>query len=456
MITDSIQTIHMDTFTPRPYQRDLCVAFESGKYKRFLVVMPRRSGKDIVSFSLMARAALRRVGNYAYLFPNAVQARKAIFEGITSDGKRILDYIPKELVVSINLQQMKIVLINQSTIQFMGSDNYDSLRGVNFVGCVFSEHAYQHPQAYPTIRPVLAANGGWSMFVSTPNGENHFYNLYKIAQMYPEEWYTCFQTIDDTKHISRAEIDAEIASGEISPDMAEQEYSCSFSCGSIGAYYSKYLNQMELNRQIDLVDWEPNYPVHTAWDLGVRDQSCILLFQCIGRRVNIIDMYKNTGVGLEHYINWLQSKPYTYGKHIAPHDIEVREFAGGGLTRLEKAAQLGVKFIIAPRMSVMDGIESVRTTLPRTYIDQGKCASLVVALRNYRKKYNTETKTYESKPLHDEWSDIADALRYLCISLPKLQDTSDPVALERRYNEVRYGTADLNDLWANPFNNNKY
>jgi len=49
-----------------------------------------------------------------------------------------------------------------------------------------------------------------------------------------------------------------------------------------------------------------------------------------------------------------------------------REFTAGGLTRLEKAAQLGIKFMIAPNISIIDGIEAVRTTLPRIHIDEEK------------------------------------------------------------------------------------
>lgn len=150
-------------------------------------------------------------------------------------------------------------------------------------------------------------------------------------------------------------------------------------------------------------------------------------------------MYQNSDVGMEHYINVLQSKPYTWGKHIAPHDIKVREFTSGGLSRYEKAAQLGIQFTVAPDMSIIDGIESVRTTLPRVYVDNVKCKVLIAALRNYRKQYDTATKTYKPHPLHDANSHVADALRYLCTTLPKIQTKSDPVALDKRYQEALYG-----------------
>lgn len=432
--------LKLSKFVPRNYQIPIFDAFENKGFKKLLVVLARRAGKDIVCFNLMIRAALRRVGIYYYLLPNAVQARKVMFDGITSEGKRILDFIPKELIKpnGINIQQMKVTLINNSIIQFVGSEKYDSLRGTNPVGCVFSEYAYQHPQAYPTLRPILLNNNGWAIFISTPFGENHFYTLYEIAKNNPDEWYVYFKTVEDTQHISQEQIQKEIESGEISADMAEQEYYCSFSIGAIGAYYSKYLNNMELNNQIGHVDWEPSFPVHTAWDIGMRDSTSILMFQVIGRQVNIIDMYQNSDVGLEHYINVLQAKQYTWGKHFAPHDIGVREFTGGGLSRFEKALQLGFKFILAPNMSIIDGIESVRTTLPRIYIDDIKCKLLVTALRNYRKEYDTAKKVYKNHPLHDNNSHIADALRYLCISLPKTKDSKSGGHTEN-YMEAMYG-----------------
>lgn len=432
--------IKLDRFQPRDYQLPIIDAFENKKYKKLIIVLPRRAGKDIVCFNLLIRAALKRIGIYYYLLPNAVQARRVMFDGITSEGKRILDFIPSELIKSTNIQQMKIILVNGSIIQFVGSENYDSLRGTNPIGCIFSEYAYQHPQCYPTLRPILLANDGFCIFVSTPFGENHFYNLYQIAQQNPEEWFTYFLTVNETQHISEEQIRAEIDRGEISPDMAQQEYYCDFSTGAIGAYYAKYLNNMENNHQIGNIPWEPNFPVHSAWDLGMRDQSVILMFQIIANSINIIDMYVNSDVGMEHYINVLQAKPYTWGKHIGPHDLRVRDYSSGGLSRFDKASQLGMRFTLAPDMSIIDGIESVRTTLPRIYIDNVKCRPLIAALRNYRKEYDTARKVYKNQPLHDFNSHYCDALRYLCVTLPKIRLGTSAEELDRRYNEVMMGS----------------
>ncbi len=430
--------IKLDTFRPRSYQLPLFDAIENKGYKRALLVWHRRAGKDMAAFNLMVRQAFKRLGSYYYILPTYKQARLTLFEGKTSDGRAFLDYIPKQLVKSVNKNEQKIELINGSLIYFLGSDNYDSLRGSNPVGIVFSEYAYQHPQVYPTVRPILVANNGWSIFISTPFGENHFYTLYEVARNSPE-WFTDILTVDDTGLVSQDEISREVKEGIMSYDMVEQEYYCSFSVGAIGAYYAKYLVQMELKDQVGIVPWESGFKVHTCWDLGMRDYTTILFYQCIGQTIRIVDLYQNSDVGLEHYINVLQSKPYTYGKHIAPHDIRVRDYTGGGLSRWDKAKNLGITFTLAPDMTIIDGIETVRTTLPKIWIDKDKCGPLLRALRDYRKEYDATKKVYRNNPLHDHNSHAADALRYLCVSLPKTRDGLSAEELDRRYRETVLG-----------------
>ena len=131
----------------------------------------------------------------------------------------------------------------------------------------------------------------------------------------------------------------EIERREMSDDMVLQEYYTSFDAGIEGAYYAKYVDKMRVEGRLTDVPWEAGFPVHTAWDLGVRDSTVIIFFQAIGTSVRIIDVYENSKVGLEHYSKVLQSKDYTYGRHIAQHDIKVKEL-GTGMTRLEIARQL--------------------------------------------------------------------------------------------------------------------
>jgi len=430
--------IHLNKFKPRSYQLPLIDAIENKGYKRVLAIMPRRAGKDVTAFNIMIRAAIKKIGVYYYIFPTYAQAKKVIWDSITNTGEKFLDYIPKQLIESSNSQEMKIRLTNGSLIQLVGSDNVDSLVGTNPRGIVFSEYALQDPRAYMFLRPILLANNGWALFISTPRGKNSLWELWNIAQ-HSQDWYALKLSIEDTQHISLHEIERERAEGIMSDDLIQQEYFCSFEMGVEGSYYAKYLDRMRVKGQISQVPWEPGFKVNTAWDLGVRDSTTIIFFQVIGQTVRIINCYENNKFGLEHYVKVLQEQLYVYGKHIAPHDIKVTEF-GTGMSRIERARQLGINFTVAPDLSIEDGIEAVRGSLSKIWIDQS-CVGLIKALENYRQEYDTKKKIYKNHPLHDWSSHYADCMRYLCISLPKTRDGITPEELDRRYNEAVYGVS---------------
>ena len=435
------------SFKLREYQKPIYDALVNEKYKRVIAIWPRRAGKDIVAFNYMLKAALDTVGVYFYIFPTFSQARRVIWDSITSDGKRFSDFVPPKLLAGTNSSELKYTLINGSIIQLIGSDNIDSIVGTNPRGCVFSEFALQDPRAYQFLRPALTHNDGWCLFISTPRGKNNFWELYQIALHNPKHWFAHKLTVEDTLHISLNEIAKEKDSGEMSDDLIQQEYYTSFDQGVEGSYYGKYIDRMRVKGQVGCVQHEVGFKVHTAWDIGVRDSTVIIFFQTVGQMVRIIDYYENSKQGLEHYIKVIeqraQSEGYIYGRHIAPHDIKVMEFSTG-MTRIEKAKHLGVTFITAPDLSIQDGIESVRSALSKIWIDDKKCKPLIKAIENYRQEYDQKKRVYKSIPLHDLFSHAADALRYLAITLPRTRDGLSPEDLDKRYQEAMLGTHNAN------------
>ena len=390
----------------------------------------------------------RFVENKHVLYQFLVRTSK--FKRFSSSKKK---YITKEnydgIVYCVSVPSGVIKVRRNGKEMWSGN----SLVGSNPYACIFSEYALQDPRAYQFIRPILTANDGWALFISTPRGKNNLYELYQIA-LNSTDWFAYKLTLDDTKHIPYSEIEKERAEGIMSEDLILQEYFTSFSQGIEGAYYAKYLDRMRVNNQIGPVPWEPGFKVHTAWDIGVRDSTSIIFFQTIGQTVKLIDCYENSKQGLEHYVKVLEQKPYSYGKHIGPHDIRVKEW-GSGMTRVEKAKQLGVKFTIADSISIEDGIEAVRSALSKIWIDQTKCAPLIKALENYRQEYDAKKKVYKSCALHNWASHYADCARYLCISLPKTRDGLSAEDLEKRYREAIYGDqGGLPDIFRD--NNGRY
>jgi hypothetical protein len=428
------EKIYLNKFQMRDYQIPIADALENKGYRKIIASLPRRAGKDLLCWNLIIRQALKRIGVYYYMFPTYAQAKKVIWQSSTNDSLRFIDFIPPSLIESSNSQDMSIRLVNGSLIQLIGSDNIDAIVGTNPIGVVYSEAALQDPRAYQFIRPILAANDGFAIFISTPRGKNWFYELFQIAKNSPD-WFAYHLTLDDTQHIPLHEIERERAEGIMSEDLIQQEYYCSWDMGVEGSYYSRYVDRMRVQGRISDVPWESSFKVHTAWDLGMRDSTTIIFFQTIGATVRIIDCYENSGFGLDHYIKILQQKPYAYGKHIAPHDIKVREL-GTGQSRLEKARTMGITFIVAPDLSIEDGIEAVRAALSKIWIDSSGCSALIKAIENYRHEYDGKKKSYKNTPLHDWSSHFSDCLRYLCISLPKTKDGATAEDIERNYREA--------------------
>lgn len=444
------EVVDLNKFQPRSYQRCLFEALDRDKFRRILACWPRRAGKDLTAWNICIRELIKKTQIIYYIFPTFASGRRILWDAITNDGFRVLDYLPSELVDRRNESMMRIRLKNGSVFQIVGSDSYDTtLVGTNPHGVVFSEFALSDPMAYSIVRPILSANNGWVILVSTPRGRNHFYDIYNIGLENPNDWFVSKLTVDDTAHIPIEEIMRERESGEMSEDLQLQEYWCDFNLGIEGGYYTKYIDKLRLKSQIGSVPWSPNLPVHTSWDIGVRDTTAIIFFQVDGQAIKVIDCYENNKEGIEHYVEVLKSKPYIYGTHIGPHDIRHNEF-GSGITRWGKAHSLGITFMVADNILIMDGIEAVRTTLPRMWFDEKNCAPLIKALENYRQEYDNKKKTYKNKPRHDQFSNFSDSARYLCIYLPKLRQGMTPEDLERLRNESKYGSqANLPPVFRN-------
>ena len=177
-----------------------------------------------------------------------------------------------------------------------------------------------------------------------------------------------------------------------------------------GAYLSRHMQKAYIDGRIDGIPYIKSIPVHTAWDLGINDTTCIWFFQLHLDCIRFIDYYENSDEGLTHYVNLLKQKEYLYGRHLAPHDIEVRDFTIGK-TRKEFAREQGLIFDTVPRPSdVMDKIESVRNVFSQFYFDENKCSRGLSCLKNYRKEWDDKNGCYKNRPLHNWASHGFDAL----------------------------------------------
>lgn len=430
-------------FNPRTYQRELFSAMDSG-YKRGICVLHRRAGKDVAMWNLMIKKSLERVGVYFYFFPEFSQGRRVIWEGITGNGLRFLDFIPPPLIQSKNATDMRITLVNGSVIQIMGTDKFDKVRGANPIGCVFSEFAFQNPKAWDLIRPILAENGGWALFNSSTNGKNHFYDMYQMA-IKNSNWFALnlnvLETLDENgvRYISDEVIDAERASG-MSDEVIQQEFYNSFTSNSKGFYYLQLIEDLEKDGNITKVPHDPTTPVDTYWDIGVGDYTCIWFAQTYGKTIHIIDYYEYNNAGMDHYAKVLQSKKYVYRSHNFPHDIANLEF-GSGRTRYEVAEELfkGTKLNITSKLPISEGINAARMVLPFCRFDKVNTRVGLHGLTNYHKEFDQKHQVYKDSPAHDWASNPADAFRTLAIgiTLPRSKAFRSDTSRNERKNKLK-------------------
>jgi phage terminase large subunit len=285
-------------FTLRPYQAPLWNYLESGG-KRAIAAWHRRAGKDEVCLHWTAVAAHQRVGTYWTLLPEAAQARKAIWDAIDphSGVRRIDAAFPKAIRESVHEGEMKIKLKNGSLWQVVGSDNYHSLVGTPPCGLVFSEWARAVPESYGYLNPILTANNGWAIFISTPLGNNHFKRMVDDARTNPK-WFCEVLPVqasgaiaEDALEESRREY-ISLYGETAGQALFAQEYECSFASVIPGAYYTTELIAAERDGRVGEVDIARDMPVHTAWDLGIDDATALWCFQVQPGRLHLVDYYE--------------------------------------------------------------------------------------------------------------------------------------------------------------------
>jgi phage terminase large subunit len=393
-------------YKPRRLQKFLHNQIPKNRFN--VIIAHRRSGKTVLCINHLIRAALTNPQpnpRYAFIAPTFKQGKSTAWDYI----KNYCRNIP---YIKFNESELRCDFPNGSRVTILGAENDQALRGIFLDGCVFDETQNISPVLFPEIiRPALADRKGWCIFIGTPKGQNYFYKLHKQA-LEEEDWWTATYKASETKVLDDKELSA--AKRVMSKDLYEQEFQCSFQAAITGSYYGKIIEELEKSNRITEVPYDDNLKTETWWDLGLKDSTAIWFVQRLQSQLRVIDYYENSGEGLDFYADVLDSKPYKYDRHIAPHDIKVRELGAYGKSRLETALELGISFDIAPKLSIEDGIEMVRKTLPQCYFDKNKTYQGTEALKAYQKKWDERNQCFKNRPTHNFASHPSDAFRTGC------------------------------------------
>ena len=404
------------------------------------LVAHRRAGKTVAAVNDIIRAAFMYRGPnglFGYVAPYQNQARRVAFD--------YFKHYAAPLAQDINESQMTLTLVNGAKIGLFGADNADAMRGLGFSGLYLDEYGDFKPSVFGNVlRPALADKTGWCVFAGTPKGRNQFYDIYQTAQRIPDEWFVLRLPASESGLLPQSELNA--AKAQLSEDQYLQEFECSFEAAILGAFFGTEMRQAE-PRINERVVFTEGYPVHTAWDLGYRDDTAIWWYQVVGGEVRVIDFYAVSGADIRAIAEVVVNKGYQYGKHYLPHDARAKSLQTGRSIVEQLADHLGINHLsVVPNIGLQDGIQAIRQMLPRTWFNSVKCGDGIEALRQYQREYDEDKKAFRASPRHDWTSHPADAFRMLAVAWRAEPSAQRPLESKTLIvgpqNEVT-----LNDMW---------
>jgi phage terminase large subunit len=435
---------------PRPYQRPLWDYLERGG-REAVAVWHRRAGKDEVGLHRACVAAHERPANYWHMLPEATQARKAIWAAVNpKTGKRRIDEaFPQELRKTTRDHEMAIEFKSGASWQVVGSDNFNSLVGASPAGIVYSEWALANPSARAYLRPIIAENKGWELFLYTPRGRNHGLRTLQAAQSNPDAFAQVLRA-SDTKQISQEVLDKELAAyiKEYGKDEGEafflQEFDCDFNAPLLGAILGRYVTRAEragrINNEVEI---DPDgSPIHISSDIGFRDTASWWFWQPKVGGFSLVDYDHDTGLEAKDWITRLRDKNYTIGKIYLPHDAKAKTFAAKHSAFEQFADSFGWGNVeLVPLTSKTDRINAARSVIDHCEFHATRCSDGMDGLREWSYEYDDELKTFSKEPKHDWASHPGDGFSYGAQMMreyvkPKPQDLGPKFPLDRTINQL--------------------
>jgi len=217
------------------HKRQLEVFNSDARFK--VCAAGRRSGKSYLAAVLLILKALEEENQYGislkgkevwYIAPTYGQAREIMWG--------MLKELARDITESVHENNSTLTLVNGRTIKLKGSDRYDTLRGVSLAYVVLDEYAAMKPEVWDmVVGPALADTRGEALFIGTPDGRNHFYDLWTEAGSDLDEEWQAFQFNSlDNPIISAEELDK--ARNRMSVQAFKQEFEASFDSTGGGAF----------------------------------------------------------------------------------------------------------------------------------------------------------------------------------------------------------------------------
>lgn len=305
--------------------------------------------------------------------------------------------------------------------QVVGSDNFNSLVGASPAGIVYSEWALANPAARAYLRPIIAENNGWELFLYTPRGRNHGLRTLQAAKASHPRAFAQVLTAKDTGALSQEVLDSEREAyiKEYGEHEGEafflQEYYCDFNAPLLGSILGRYVTQAERAGRInDAVEIDPDgSPLYISSDIGFYDTAAWWFWQPKPGGFSLVDYDQDNGLEAKDWIERIFDKGYNLGKIYLPFDARAKSFHTKHSALEQFAAAFGWDHVeIVPQTSKLDRINAARAVMPYCEFHETKCADGLDGLREWSYEYDDELKTFSKEPKHDWASHPGDGFSY--------------------------------------------
>ena len=373
-----------------------------------VLVAGRRFGKSYLSCIELLRGAIERPGEvFFYCAPTYRMAKDIAW-------KLLKQLVPKQWITAKNESDLKIELVNGSTIELKGVENAMALRGRSLAGVVLDEAAFMDSAVwFEVLRPALADKQGWALFISTPDGTaSWFFDLWNFAsEAEASDWTRWSFTTIEGGNVPPEEIEA--ARAQLDPRTFRQEFEASFE--NLSGLVAINFSQENISNKVEDI---PALDLLLGVDFNVDPFSAVLAVK-VNDELHVFDEIVLTGgvttwdfceelrsrVGLERTI-WACPDPTG----------AARKTAGVGSTDHHILRRAGFR-VSTPKSpwKQRDKINCVNSGLmdtngTRRIIIHPRCRELIKSLRTLTYEENTGL---PNKKLGVDHS--FDALGYLCL-----------------------------------------
>ena len=315
--------------------------------------------------------------------------------------KRLHRYWGWDRYVKYSEVDLSVGYPNGAILSLLGADNEDSLRGVGLSRAGFEEVAYMKANVFPEIvRPMLADARGSAMFIGTPDGMNHFYELWLKGQKDDPEWKSWQFTSSDGGHIPASEIES--ARKDMDERTFRQEFEATFETLSNRVFYAFDRKHNHSERS----DLDPKtVPIGVGMDFNVDYMSAEVFHPLPHGRMHFFDEIRRSHSNTFELAGLLKAKypnaiiyPDATGKHktssSTASDFEILRNHGFTVRARNGNPPVRERVNAANRL-LMSANGEVRVT-----IDINKCPALVADFERVTWKSNGDVNKEPKERTH--------------------------------------------------------